>query len=406
LSLLVGSVFGLMLALYGILWIGPDYDVAGIAKYLPKSMLPQSYRRPYLAGRPDATGQMPQLPLQMPRPQSQPEQTTESPAESATPEPAPSETPAETPAAETPAAEPAAPTTEPAAAEPAPAAEPSVEPITDAPAAAKPEEMPEEPAKAPADAPAPEVTTPVDEPLPAPSDEKPATTPAPAAEPNAFDDAKPAEPAPAEPAPAEPAPEPQPAEPVGPVQAASVSPEDLTRAIAAAQAADRQMAAAQGTASEADLKRIRSNFYLSMFRMADAVTFAKPDPTVEASRLQLEQFSREFAADAKRMESLKFNSARWLAFGRRTTPGVMLAGKVQSAQPVGKLYEVRLAIGEESESPVVTVLSATDPQVSPGDNTVVYGSIMDRPAEQLAGYQGDEATVVWNGLLVKLAGAN
>ena len=320
LSVLVGSVFGLFLALYGILWIGPDYDLVGIAKYMPKSMLPQSYRRPYLAGKPDATGQMPQMNLQMPQRQSEPEQTTEQPAETPAPEASPEPAPSETPATETPAAEPAA--TEP---EPAPAADRPVEPITDAPAAEKPEEMPEEPA--PADAPAPEVTTPVDEAPPAPTNEKPATTPEPAAEPSPFDDAKPTEPAPSEPAPAA---EPEPAEPVGPVQAASVSPEDLIKAIATAQAADRQMTAAQGTAPEADMKRIRSNFYLSMFRMADAVTFAEQDPTVEAARQQLEQFSREFATDAKRIESLKFNSARWLAFARRTTPGIMLAGKVQS----------------------------------------------------------------------------
>ena len=117
-------------------------------------------------------------------------------------------------------------------------------------------------------------------------------------------------------------------------------------------------------------------------------------------RERLERYLLRFAADPKRVEALKFNSERWLGFPRRTTPGVMLAGKVQSAEANGNMYEIKLGIGLESDAPIVTVLSAEDPGLSAGDEALALGTIVDNPAEALAGYEGAEPKVVWSGMFV------
>ena len=119
-------------------------------------------------------------------------------------------------------------------------------------------------------------------------------------------------------------------------------------------------------------------------------------------RQQIERFLRQFSADAGRLDALKFNAGRWLTFSRRTTPGIMLVGKVESAEPVGKLYEVKLAIGVETDAPVVTVLAADDPALLPGDQAFVLGSVVDDPAAGIAGYEGSEPTAVWSGMALKL----
>ncbi len=451
LSATFGGLLGLIVALYLILWLGPDYDILGMSKWLPSAMVPGSFNKPtYVAT------QKPALDLSPPADDSPanesipdepaadvPAEPADIPTEPVDSDAAPLDVPATEPAAEapadspdempaeTPAPEPtepaAAPEVEPgqpefppvdAPAEPAAATEPAVDPLADPltdPAADPfaPSEAPEEmPAEIPAtnpltDAPpaeqpdAPPLTTPAPPLAEPPAAEMPAAADDPFAEtttrPAATDDPFADSPAELE----------APAEPVGPVNAAEVSPDALAQAIQDAEAADRQMIAAQGTASEGDLKRIRSNFYVSLFRMADGATFVKDEAEsgqLDALRLQMDHLVRQLAADPKRIESLKFNAGRWLEFSRRTTPGIILAGKVQSTAPVGKLHEIKLDIGlEDSTESIVSVLSATDPGVNDGDQAVVLGTIVENPAEELAGYEGAEPTVVWNGMLLTLS---
>ncbi len=495
LSATMGGMLGLLLALYGMLWLGPDYDILGMGKILPGFMVPGSVNKPtYVATQkpaldmppvaqpqeplpdqpapdeppaddmatPDAAAEVPaepaaglpadnvpadeapadDMPAELPPAGSAPADTAsadtapsddllapaEEPAASppdpagASPLDAPAEMPADDsapgfPAPEAAAAEPPSePDFPPAADEPAtdPSADPFA-PSSDTPADASadpfaPSAMPAEPAidAPPAEAPAADAIT--DAP-PTPGPDATATTtpappiaqppaaemPAPADDPFADTATTPGETddpfadSPIQPeAPAEPAPE-----PVGPVDAEEISPAALAQAIQAAEAADQQMVAAQGTAAEAELKRIRANFYVSLFRMADGATFAKDDAQsdqLDQMRQEMDRFMRELTNDPKRVESLKYNAGHWLGFPRRTTPGIILAGKVQSVEPVGKLHEIKLNIGlANAAESIVSVLSASDPGVANGDDAVVLGSIVENPAQALAGYEGSES---------------
>ncbi len=490
LSATLGGLLGLMFALYGMMWLGPDYDFLGLGKMLPGFMVPSSVNKPTYVATQKPSLDMPPPAAIPPEPMpDQPvsaeplandsatleaaadvpaEPTADVPAEAMPADEAPADTapidsaPADTAPADDPFAPaatepdlaseapveapgampaddstPAIPKPETSASTPPsqpefppaadePAAEPSADPFAPSEAPATdatadpfaPSDMPAEPAAE--EAPAPDAVT--DAPPSAEPDVPATTTPAPpiaeppAAEmpvaaddpfaestttPGATDDPFADSPVETE-APAEPAPE-----PVGPLDVAKVSPQALALAIQAAEAADQQMVAAQGTAAEAELKRIRSNFYVSLFRMADGATFAKDDAQsgqLDVMRQEMDRFVRQLTTDPKRYESLKYNAGRWLGFPRRTTPGIILAGKVQSVEPVGKLHEIKLNIGlENAEESIVSVLSATDPGVNDGDNAVVLGTIVENPAQALAGYEGSDPTVVWNGMLLNLS---
>ncbi len=349
----------------------------------------------------------------------------------------PADEPAADPLADEPAAEPTddpfAPDAAPAPAEmpedqspleqPAdPLADPAADPFAPGDAPELPsEEMPEEPTSPP-------VADPLTDPLPdapneipespaVPPDSPPADTETPATDDDPFGGATPEPEMPSEPnelpSPLDsPAPDnelPAPSEPsLGPVNAATVTPDTLAQAVQTARTADQQIVAGRDTASENEYKRLRSNLYLSFFRLADAATFAEDESgsgQLDATRQQLEQFVREFAADAERVHALKFNAGRWLDFPRRTTHGVMLPGTVHSTQAVGQLHAVTLNIGLNAaaqQGPTVVVLSDKDPGLSEGDEAIVLGRIIDDPGTQLAGYEGTEAKVVWNGMLLKL----
>jgi hypothetical protein len=191
----------------------------------------------------------------------------------------------------------------------------------------------------------------------------------------------------------------------GPLDPPVFSPGDLTKAIHEAVAANQKMVAAQKANQESALKAARKEFYLDLYAVANIATFVKDDggdsDQSDKTRKTIEQFTRSLAADPKRLEALKGNAARWLAFVGRTTPGIVLAGEVQEAKPVGKLYRVRILAAPGPQG-TMTVLSGKDPQVEPGDEVLTIGSIIDHPAVQIPAYDGADSAVVWNGMTMKL----
>ena len=149
----------------------------------------------------------------------------------------------------------------------------------------------------------------------------------------------------------------------------------------------------------------RAHRYLSWYALAEALTFVKDDPAhpqLDEQRQAIEQTVQAFAGDKKRLEALAFNAPRWLAFTKRTTAGIMLAGTVQTVEHVGKLYRVEIRLGTAANAPLAMVVSPTDPHLTPNDEAVTLGSIVDHPAEQLTDYDGPESSLVWNGMTLKV----
>lgn len=424
LAVVLPGLIAVPLALYGALWLSPAYDVVGLAKWLPSAALPASFKKPKpsttLAMAPPAA---PVLPAAEPEaPAVEPSAEAAAP-EGSTAEPAPSsEAPAE-PAAETdpPATEPPAPAaTEPSTppAEPAPVAEAEA-PAATAPASDdQPAEDPFAPAATPSEPPRdepPAVESPSSEPVPA------ADTPDPFAEPPAKGapeempgDAKSAEEMPAEeatpaddsaPSPfdesdATPAAEPAPVEePVGPRNAKPVAPEDVTKAAGDFLAADKRLVAAMAGADKNEVKKARAGFFLSLYHFADMFAAVNRAP-FEAQPADFQQGMQQMAGDAARLKELRSYAARWLAFGKRTTPGIVLAGTVERVEQVGKLFLVGVKLTDEA--PGVEVVSPVDPRVEAGDEVIVMGTIVETPSEQLAGYDGAEPVAIWSGVTFRV----
>jgi hypothetical protein len=109
------------------------------------------------------------------------------------------------------------------------------------------------------------------------------------------------------------------------------------------------------------------------------------------------------AADPKQLDALALFATRWLAYPKRTTSGIVLAGAVQEVERQGKLYYAKVQVGRASDSPLVTVVSTKDPRLDLDDEALTMGSIVERPSEQLPGYEGSDSTVVWSGLTVRLS---
>jgi hypothetical protein len=168
------------------------------------------------------------------------------------------------------------------------------------------------------------------------------------------------------------------------------------------------MAAAEGTVDAAGLRRARMNFYVTLYHMADAMTLGQLGPGAAQLDPQLRTLEpvirQQLTTDPKRLESLKVFGARWFAYPKRLTNGVVLAGTVESVDQTGKLFHARIRPGQEGQQ-VVTIVSAKDPQLTAGDEVLTLGSIVENPADQVAGYEGHEPAVVWSGMTLKVAPA-
>jgi hypothetical protein len=415
-GVLLGAIVGLGGALYGVMWMGKDYDFFNLGPTLAGFKLPLPAEYSKAKGRMVAGGA--QLPPTIPMPPATPP-ANETPApdqNAAAPPPSEPTTPATTEPSSTdqPLAATEQPATQPPATESAPNQPQTAE--TNPPAEEKP--APSEPALAEKS----------DTPIPEPAADKPAADPA--TDPVGVTAAKPTpdvlEPPSREPAEmpddptdraapvdtalespkldAEPLPAPDQEQP-SLVNAPEYSPADLAKAMQDAGAANERMVAVAGAKDEGALKSARARFYLSVFRLAEVLTFtgdASAQDHVGPERKPIERIMMQLAADKKRLDAMKYNAARWLGFSKRTTPGIALAGSVQSCEPVGKLYELKLAAGLNSDEPVVLVLCTENPHLSTGDEALVLGAIVDNPGERVIGYEGDEPLAIWSGMTLAL----
>jgi hypothetical protein len=166
------------------------------------------------------------------------------------------------------------------------------------------------------------------------------------------------------------------------------------------------MLAAETAGDQAQLNKARANFYVTLFNMANAITLGQQGPAGAQLSGQLQamepMFRQQFSADPKRLESLKVFGARWFAFPKRTNNGVVLAGTVESIDQVGKLFHAKIKPGQSATS-AVTVVCAKDPKLAAGDEVLTLGSIVEKPADELTGYEGSEPAVVWSGMTMKIS---
>ncbi len=142
------------------------------------------------------------------------------------------------------------------------------------------------------------------------------------------------------------------AEPLGPLNAPEFNSGDLAAAIHEVAATNEKMTAAQAAKDDGALKKARKDFYVSLFGLGQVATFVKDDaaePQLESQRKSLAKLAARLAADPKRLEALKTNAARWMAFAKRTTPGIVLAGAVENVEPAGKLYHAKIRVGEAAD---------------------------------------------------------
>jgi hypothetical protein len=361
----VGGVIGLALAYYALLWLGPvlhrdkDIDFLQVAQYLPKSILPPAFRK--------EVKQPPALPPKMATDLAASEKAAKT-EEPKTEEPKPVE-PAASPA-------PVDATAQMPAATPAPADSTAKTP------AAPPEKQaafttPSEPAKKPADA-----------------DDRYAT-------PAAKNEPAMREPAPLETPPAKAIAETAPkVEPVRIANAPSFTAADVAASLAAANAAE----AGLETGNLQDGKEVahtKGVSYMAIADFAGKATFADAADS-EKSQQEADGFFRKLLSNAHTRDEVAQIAPRWLSHPKRPQNGVFLAGNLSRGEIKGSVIEYNVELNGGPSVVVVVPAGAGQDLQSSAKPVAVVGAIVDKPADEIAGYTGKTPQVVFAKKLLPL----
>ena len=189
-------------------------------------------------------------------------------------------------------------------------------------------------------------------------------------------------------------------EPVRIANAPSFTAGDVSATLAAANAAE----AGLETGSLQDGKEVahtKGVSYMAIADFAEKATFADSADAAK-SQQQADEFFRKLLSNAHTRDEVAQIAPRWLSHPKRPQNGVFLAGNVSRGEIKGSVVEYNVELNG-GPSVVVVVPAGADHELQSSTKPVaVVGSIVDRPADEIAGYSGKAPQVVFAKKLVPL----
>lgn len=191
-----------------------------------------------------------------------------------------------------------------------------------------------------------------------------------------------------------------PTESVEPSTTVEAKPIDLVRAVGAASEALTKVDESRGAPNEVR-RQLFTDLYVAlseMGRVASHLDLGSAD--AEEPVAVMKHLVGELASQAG--TGTKMNAIGTLSRGhmtlRKSGEGIAVAGAVTDFRSAGKVFECIVALGkdEQGNDVTATVVSPANPQdfSQIGDQVLVVGSVVDEPATNIAGYEGEAPRVV------------
>jgi hypothetical protein len=191
----------------------------------------------------------------------------------------------------------------------------------------------------------------------------------------------------------------------GPKNGAVYAASDVLAALAATN--DAATALADFTAEpdqidEAKATEAQNRFYVSVAKLAETVTLMRgEDGDQKAARSAVGEMLLNLFGDRQKFESLGRWAAADFANTMRPSNGIGLAGVIEEVRTLGDQFRTFLRLpGRDSP---ISVISSQKPNLAAGDSVIVVGLVVDDPAQNIAGYDGPDESVVWGPIIVKAA---
>jgi hypothetical protein len=171
--------------------------------------------------------------------------------------------------------------------------------------------------------------------------------------------------------------------------------DQLAAALGEAKAAQPGLVA--GDLGDKSVRQTKGRSYSKLCELAEVLTFCDEASTASFERLvrETEDLFRSTLADAHTRGEVARIATIWIDSPSRRHGGVFLAGSTSGGQIAGDVYEYQLR--PEDGDPLVIL--SPQPLENRADAAAtqlgVVGTIVDRPAETIAGYTGDAPRAIW-----------
>ncbi len=156
--------------------------------------------------------------------------------------------------------------------------------------------------------------------------------------------------------------------------------------------------------SDQQRAQLTQRFYESFAHLSEAVTYPPPqDPGTGELVTALSDVLSTFARQPKKLAMIGNQTSAWLDQPARPNQGIFLFGTVKRIKMSGQIFETELELAALQKR-TVTVVSRIDPRQTfgAGDRILMLGAIVEQPARNLLGYEGNEPMVVMGGFPVIL----
>jgi hypothetical protein len=170
-------------------------------------------------------------------------------------------------------------------------------------------------------------------------------------------------------------------------------------------ARDAQPGLVAGDLNDVAVQRTKGLSYSRLCDLAEMATFvgggAANDPADAERTAAVEQLFRETLADPRIRGEVARIAPVWIKSAHRRHGGVFFAGAITDRVERGSLVECQIDLGTVGPLTVLVPKRLVD-QLGWSRSVGVVGSLIDRPAERIAGYQGPAMQVVWAKSLIPL----
>jgi len=158
-----------------------------------------------------------------------------------------------------------------------------------------------------------------------------------------------------------------------------------------------------GDLSDASVRRTKGMSYSKLCDLAEALTFVDRSASPERERA-IEDADRLFhqtLTDTHTRDEVARIVPIWIDSPHRAHGGIFLAAVVSGGQIAGDVYQYELAgeynlVDDDGDRLSLLMQEPLDPSVEGSGRPIgIVGSIVDNPAEQIAGYQGTAKRAIW-----------
>lgn len=145
--------------------------------------------------------------------------------------------------------------------------------------------------------------------------------------------------------------------------------------------------------------RMNADIFGKLSSLSEAMTYIEDNPddrTLPQRRRAVKSLAQIIAKDRDAVQALSSLAGR--RWEEAEAGGIALPGTVDSVAKEGELTVVSLRLFGRND--VVPIVSKYQAGMTPGKPVLVMGTVVDNPSDNLDGYSGSAAKVIWSGLPV------